>query len=189
MKRTLFHLAIILLGLGHSVSPLSAQEQTNTFRLFGLFSPEAQADFREVLQTIPTVAFVGLDFGRSEVTLRYELPKIFPNMNLKRPPTAEAALKRLDELVRQGSRGAFSLKPVSAVPADRLTKLDIKVMMPDCKGCRHGIYSSVAKLAGVERATVDSKTSVLTAWIDSGVTKRETLIEALKKARVELPSE
>jgi copper chaperone CopZ len=61
--------------------------------------------------------------------------------------------------------------------------------MPDCKGCRHGVYSTIAKIDGVERATVDSKASVVTAWIDAAKTNREVLIAALKKGRVEFPSD
>lgn len=188
MKRILSLLAVVLLSLG-SASSLRAQEQTNTFRVIGLFSPERQDDLRELLQTVSAFQLVSLNFPQAEATLRYELPQLFPNTNLKKPPTADAILKRLDELLRQASQGAFTLRPLCTLPADQLTKLEIKVIMPDCKGCRHGVYSSVAKLEGVERATVDSKTSVLTAWIDGTKTKREALIEALKKARVELPSE
>jgi hypothetical protein len=38
----------------------------------------------------------------------------------------------------------------------------------------------------VERASVESSTRMLTAWIDPSKTTKETLEAALKKARVEL---
>jgi copper chaperone CopZ len=45
---------------------------------------------------------------------------------------------------------------------------------------------TVAKLDGVERATVSITPSAVIAWVDAAKVKRDTLVEALKKARVEL---
>ncbi len=68
---------------------------------------------------------------------------------------------------------------------DKLQKIEIQVGLLDCKGCRYGAYIAIAKLDGVEHATV-SESALLTAWIDPAKTNREALIEALKKGRVEL---
>ena len=47
--------------------------------------------------------------------------------------------------------------------------------------------NAIAKIDGVERASVNSDSRTLTAWIDATKTKKEAIEAALKKARVELP--
>ena len=74
----------------------------------------------------------------------------------------------------------------SAVPADQLTKLEIPIGVLDCKGCRYAAYIAVAKLDGVERATVTTTPSAVVAWVDAAKVKREALVDALKKMRVEV---
>ncbi len=56
----------------------------------------------------------------------------------------------------------------------------------DCKGCAFGAYRAVAKLDGVERATVDFRRGIVTARVDPSKTNREALVAALKKAEVEV---
>jgi len=73
------------------------------------------------------------------------------------------------------------------VPAEKLTKLEVPIGVLDCKGCRYSAYIAVAKLDGVERATVSTTPSAVIAWVDAAKVKREDLVAALKKMRVELP--
>ena len=72
------------------------------------------------------------------------------------------------------------------MPADKLTKVEIPIGVLDCKGCRYAAYQAVAKLEGVERATVSATPSAVIAWIDATKIKRDALEDALKKARVDL---
>ena len=101
-------------------------------------------------------------------------------------PTPDKILARLDQLIGAASTRTFALTARSTVPADKLTKLEIPIGVLDCKGCRYAAYSAVAKLDGVERATVTATPSAVIAWVDAAKVKREALLDALKKIRVEL---
>lgn len=163
-----------------------AEEQTGTYRLIGLSAPEREADLREVMKAVPDVALVSLDAAKAEVTLRYELEKLFPTAKPKQPPAPEKITERISSLIGQASKNTFTVTAPSTVPADKLTKVEIPIGVLDCKACRYAAYQAVAKVDGVERATVSATPSAVIAWIDATKTKREALEEALKKARVEL---
>lgn len=167
---------------------LRAAEETTKHRVIGLSEPDRQNDFREVIRTLPGVELVSLDLESTEATLKYDPAKLISNYNPKKPPTAEAIAKRLEELLQSAAHGTFSLKPVSTVAKDKLKAEEIGVGVLDCKGCRYGAYIAIAKIDGVERATVSSEKSTLTAWIDPSKTNRAALEDALKKAHIEMPS-
>ena len=163
-----------------------AEEQTGTYRLVGLSAPEREPDLREILKTVPDVQFVSLDVAKAEVTLRFDAEKLFLPAKSKTPPAPEKILERLNNLIGQASKNTFNLTARSTVPADKLTKIEILIGVLDCKGCRYAAYQSIAKLDGVESATVSATPSAVIAWIDATKTKREALEDALKKANVEL---
>lgn len=178
--------ASVLCALSLTLPLLHAEEQTGTYRLIGLSAAEREADLREVLKAVPDVALVSLDAAKSEVTLRYELEKLFPTAKPKQPPAPDKITERISSLIGQASKNTFTITTRSIVPADKLTKLEIPIGVLDCKGCRYAAYQAIAKLAGVERATVSTTPSAVIAWIDESKTKREALEEALKRVRVEL---
>ncbi len=178
--------ASILCALSLVLPLLHAEEQTGTYRLFGLSAAEREADLREVLAKVPEVTLVSLDAGKAEVTLRFEAEKLFPPTKAKQPPAADKITARLDTLIGTASTRTFGITERSTVPADKLTKVEILIGVLDCKGCRYAAYQAVAKLDGVERATVSATPSAIIAWIDATKTKREALEEALKKVRVDL---
>lgn len=165
------------------VASLHADEARH--RIIGLSEPSRAQDLREQIKTLPDVELISLDLATTEAAFRYDLTKLIPGFNPKKPPTAETITKRLDELLRAASRGTFTLKPLATLPEDKLQKIDLQVGLLDCKGCRYGAYIAIAKLDGVEHATVN-EAGLLTAWIDPAKTKREALIEALKKGRLEV---
>ena len=178
--------ASLLCALSLVLPLLHAEEQTGTYRLFGLSAAEREADLREVLAKVPEVTLVSLDAGKAEVTLRFEAEKLFPPTKAKQPPAADKITARLDTLIGTASTRTFGITERSTVPADKLTKVEILIGVLDCKGCRYAAYQAVAKLDGVERATVSATPSAVIAWIDATKTKREALEEALKKVRVDL---
>lgn len=180
------NLRAMLCGLLLAVPLLHAEEQTGTYRLIGLSAAEREADLREVMKAVPDVALVSLDAAKSEVTLRYELEKLFATAKPKQPPAPDKITERLSSLIGQASKNTFTVTAPSTVPADKLTKVEIPIGVLDCKGCRFAAYQAVAKLDGVERATVSAKPSAIIAWIDATKTKREALEDALKKVRVDL---
>lgn len=178
--------ASLLCALSLVLPLLHAEEQTGTYRLFGLSAAEREADLREVLAKVPEVTLVSLDAAKAEVTLRFEAEKLFPPTKAKQPPAADKITARLDTLIGTASTRTFGITERSTVPADKLTKVEILIGVLDCKGCRYAAYQAVAKLDGVERATVSATPSAIIAWIDATKTKREALEEALKKVRVDL---
>ena len=180
--------ASVLCALSLAVPLLHAEEQTGTYRLIGLSAAEREADLREVMKAVPDVALVSLDAAKAEVTLRYELEKLFPTAKPKQPPAPEKITERISSLIGQASKNTFTVTAPSTVPADKLTKVEIPIGVLDCKGCRYAAYQAVAKLDGVERASVTATPSAIIAWIDVTKTKREALEDALKKVRVDLLS-
>ena len=154
-------------------------------RIIGLSEPSREQDLRDQVKTMPEVELAALSFDSAEVTFRYDPAKLMPGYNPKKPPAPEAITKRLEDLLRAASNGTFTMVPLSTQPADKLQKIELSCGLLDCKGCRYGAYIAIAKLDGVERATVNEK-ALLTVWIDPAKTNREALVAALKKGRVEL---
>jgi len=177
----------IITGMVLCVMILSSRADESRHHIIGLFEPSRQDDLRECVKTLPEVELANFDYETAEVTFRYDVAKLINGYNPKKPPNAEAITKRLDELLRAASNGTFTLQPPATIPKDKLESVAIRIGILDCKGCRYAAYLAVAKLDGVEWATVDAKTNALQIWIDPAKTKRAALIEALKKARLELP--
>lgn len=168
-----------------SLIALQLQADESKHRIIGLSEPSREQDLREQVQTMPEVEVAALNFDTAEVTFRYDPAKLMPGYNSKKPPEPETITRRLEDLLRAASNGTFTLVPLSTLPADKLQKIEIQCGLLDCKGCRYGAYIAIAKLDGVERATVNDK-ALLTAWIDPAKTNREALEAALKKGHVEL---
>jgi len=163
-----------------------AEESRHGIR--GLSAPEREPDLREAIEGIPGVQLVDLDHDKAEVTLRYDLSALFPNYNPKNPVKLTDIEKSLDGKLRSATQGSFSLRPLCTIPEEELQRVSIKIAIPDCKGCRLGTYNSIAKLDGVELVRLSGDFSEVLAWLDPKKTNRETLIEAMKKSRVEFPS-
>ena len=172
-----------------AVSPLRADEQTGVFRILGLSAPERRADLETAMQAVPDVQLASLDYDKGEATFRFDTAKLLPESKGKATPPADKVIARLNDLLLNASNHSFNVTAPSAVPADKQTKVEIKVGLLDCKGCRYAAYSYIAKIEGVERATVSSQASTATiyAWIDATKTNLEALTAALKKANVPFP--
>ena len=178
--------SVLCCALSLALPLLHAEEQTGIYRLIGLSAAEREADLREVMAKVPEVKLVSLDAAKAEVTLRFDAENLFQPTKSKQPPAADKITARLDSLIGTASARTFGISERSTVPVDKLTKVEILIGVLDCKGCRYAAYQAVAKLDGVERATVSATPSAVIAWIDAKKTKREALEEALKKVRVEL---
>lgn len=157
-------------------------------RILGLSAPEREPDLRATLKAIPEVELVHIDHEKTVVTLRYDPSALFLNENPKKPLKREDIDKRLDAKLRSASRGSFSLRPLCSIPQEELERLSIRILIPDCKGCRLGTYNSIARLDGVEWVRFGDDFSELIAWIDPKRTNRATLIEKMKKDRIEFPN-
>jgi hypothetical protein len=166
----------------------AALAEESRHRILGLSAPEREPDLREAMKAIPEVQLADLDHNKAEVTLRYDCIALFPNHNPERPLKPEDIEKRLDEKLRAATQGSFSLRPLCTLSPDKLEQLSIKIVIPDCKGCRLGTCNSNAKIDGVELVRLSADFSEVIAWIDPDKTNREKLIEKMKKDRIELPT-
>jgi copper chaperone CopZ len=168
--------------------PVAAEEVQVKYRLTGLFQPDRVADLRLQAAELPAnrkiqpveVKLVDVDYDSAIVTFSYDDTKVFKNQK------PEQILKRIDELLRQASKGAFSVSPLSTLPPDRWKMERIAVKGHDCKGCNYGLYRCISNIEGVERAVANFKDGHITAWIDPSKTSREVLVDALRKKQVEL---
>lgn len=161
------------------------------YRLTGLFQPDRVADLRMQAAELPAngknqpveVKLVDVDYDTAVVTFSYDGTKTFKNQK------PDQILNRIDQLLRQASKSAFSVSPLSKLKPEQLKLERIAVAGHDCKGCNFGLYRCLASLEGVERAVASFKDGHITAWIDPLKTNREALVAALKKKEVFIPEE
>ncbi len=187
MKTTLALIPALLIGLAPALAP--AAEALVKCRITGLFQPDRVDDLRRQGGTLriaqggdsAEVRLVEVDYDDAEATYAYD-----PDARPLKGMSAEKARERIDQLLRAASRGAFAALPPSTLPADRRQEVRIGVAGLDCKGCAFGAYRALAKVDGVERATVDFKRGVATARFDPAKASRDALVAALKKAEVEV---
>jgi copper chaperone CopZ len=159
----------------------AAEPQTFKCRVTGLFNHEREADLREAVQKMTDVTVVSIDFDVAEVTFSYDPEKLF-----QKGTKEKDRLERFDNLLRNASNHTFAAKPLFTTPKDKLTRIEITVSAPDCKGCCLGVYQIVANIDGVEQATVDLKSGQVTALIDPSKTGKAALETALKKREVKV---
>ncbi len=161
---------------------LSANARADTIKhqVTGLFMKEREQDLREVIEKIPQVKLVSIDFKNAEATFAYDPVKVCPGAK------PEQFIQRFDSLVRSASNHAFGIKPLRSVPLDKLRLVEIPSAGLDCKACCLAAYEAVYKLEGVERATASFREGRVTALIDPEKTDRAKLEAALKKRGVQL---
>ncbi len=149
-------------------------------RVTGLFSPDREDDLREVIEKLPDVKLVSIDFPTSEAAFTYDSAKLFPGAK------PDQIRERFDNLLRSVSSSTFGIAPLCTTPKDKLTRIEIPVVGLDCKACCLAAYEAIYKIDGVEQATASFKDGRVTALIDPEKTNRKSLEEALKNKRVEL---
>ena len=172
-------LCVTLVATTFAADEKPAPPQEFKHRVTGLFQPDRVDDLRKVVAPLSDVTLVSVDFKSAEAVFNYAAAKLGEGK-------PEKALEHLDNLIRNASRSTLGIKPLSATPREKLTPVEISVLGLDCKACALVAYEAVARVDGVEQATVSFKEGRVAAMIDGTKTKREALIEALKKARVEV---
>jgi copper chaperone CopZ len=158
----------------------SARADQIKYQVTGLFSPDREQDLREVVQSIPQVNLVSIDFTNAEVTFEYDPAKVFPGAK------PEERIQRFDNLLVTASHRTFGVKPLRSVPLDKLQLIEIPVAGLDCKACSLAAYEAVYKLNGVERATASFREGRVTALIDPAKIDRARLVDALEKRGVDV---
>jgi copper chaperone CopZ len=146
----------------------------------GLFSPDRVDDLKAAMELLPDIKLVSVDYKEAEATFEFDPVSVFP----KTKP--DDVVKQFDQKLRQATRSTFGVKPPRTTPADKLKEIEIGIGGLDCKGCALAAYEAVAKLEGVERATVSFKEGWVKAVIDPEKTDRAKLEDALTKKRVKV---
>lgn len=168
MKRSIFGMLLLI-----AVQVLSAGDApplpTVVHRIVGLCYPERVDDLKAAFKERNDVTLVSVDYERAEATLAYDPKRV-----------------SADSLRGIGGNKGFEVMPRSTVPADQLTRIAIAVVGLDCKGCALGTYNAIARIEGVEQATVSYKDGKISVLIDPARTNQAALEDALKKANVTL---
>jgi copper chaperone CopZ len=170
----LFLLALLLAAAAF------AADETVTHRVTGLFSPDRETDLRAVLEQLPEIKLVSLDFEHAEATFTYDPAVAFKSAK------PEEIVKRFDEKLRAVSNSTFGIQPLCPTPKDQLTRVEIPVVGLDCKACGLAAYEAIFKIDGVAQATASFKEGRVTALIDPAKTNRAALDAALEKKQVKL---
>jgi len=157
-----------------------AMPQTVRHQVTGLFSPDRVDDLREAMVEMPDIKLISVEYDKAEAVFEYDPAKAFVGAK------PDQVVERFNNTLRGVTRGTFGIKPLAALPPDKLQRIEISVVGLDCKGCSLGAYEAVYKLDGVERATASFKTGLVIALVDPTKTNRAALEEALKQRRVEL---
>ncbi len=167
-------------------SPAS-DRQTVTYRLLGFGSAEQLDDLREAVSQVTEFQLVDIDAKLHEVTLSYDLRRLFPQSPANHQPKPDAVLQQIDNRLRQMSFGAFSVKPLLGEARAKLKREEVAVSIPDCKACRLHICQAASKIDGVEQSEFIREQSRLIVWLDPEKCALDKLREALSKAKIEFP--
>jgi copper chaperone CopZ len=145
-----------------------------------LFSPDREADLKMVMQKIPDVTLVSVDFDAGEATFEYDVKKAFGS------PTPEQIPERLNGKLRGASNSTFGVKPLSKIPRDKLERIEIPVYGLDCKACSFACYKMLDDVDGVEYAIASFKEQKAVVLIDPSKTNRAALEKRMKEREVSL---
>lgn len=153
-------------------------------RITGLFSPDRQDDLRKMIDQVPDVKLVSIDYENAEATFAYDPPTLFADADAEQLP------ERFTNLLRSISPyPTFAIHPLYTGPREKLQLVEIGIVGHDCKGCSFAAYEAIYEIEGVERATASFKEGLVTARIDSAKTDRAALEAALKAKGVQLKDE
>lgn len=169
-----------LLILLFAIATALADEASFTHRVTGLFSPDRETDLRAVIEKVPGVKLVSLDFAHAEAVFSYDPAVAFKDTK------PEQIVERFNDLLRNATRSTFGIAKLDPTPKDKLTRVEIPVAGMDCKACCLAAYEIIYQIDGVTAATASFKDGLITALIDPARTNREALETALKTRNVTL---
>lgn len=176
----LIRIASMCLGLLFASGAMAAEPTALKVRVTGMFSADREKDLRAVFAEWPEVKLTAVDFDHAEVMLSFDSDNLFPKVK------PADIITRLHDRVGTLSTHTFGIKPASAVPRDKLKRVEIPVAGLDCKACCLAAYEIVAKIDGVEQATASFKDGRISALIDPARADKAKLEAALKQRGVTL---
>ena len=178
MKAFLLLLLSAALTLAADPPAREPNPQIFTHRITGLFAPDREADLRQILADVPGVELVSLDFEHAEGQFRYDPAITFKDVK------PENIVQSLGNRIANASNHTFGIQPLFPTPHDQLTKVEIPIVLLDCRACCLGAYEILYRLDGV--AQVTATPHEITALIDPAKTNKDALVEMLKKRQVKV---
>lgn len=148
-------------------------------RVTGLFDRERHDEFRAAIEEFREVELVSFDPEVAEATLAYA-----PDAPSLRGVKPDDVIRRLNERLRQLTRGTFGLKAPGDVPRDKLERIELAVRGLDCPACSLAAYETLTRIDGVEQAQLSFREGRAVAWIDPARTNCDALVNALQKRGV-----
>jgi copper chaperone CopZ len=173
-------LVVVCLCYTQRASAEDSVKSQGKFRVFGLFSPDREQDLRQVMEKLPDVTLVDVDFSTGEATFEFDIKKVFGS------PTPEQIPERLNHQLRSVSNSTFGVKPLCTIPRDKLEMIEIPVYGLDCKACSFACYKMLAETEGVEYAVASFKEQRAKVLIDPTKTNRAALEKLMKEREVSL---
>lgn len=170
-------LACVVAALVHGADEKAAGTVSVKFRITGLFALERQDDLRTAVSKMPDFTLAAIDFPNGEVTFSYDSAKVLKGAK------PDHVQNTIDSQLKQASNHTFGVTAPCAI-RDKLTRVEIRVGVLDCKACGLGVYWAVNNIKGVEQTTVSLKDGLVTAWIDTEKTDRAALVKTLKSREI-----
>lgn len=165
---------------GQDPAATSTEPRVVRVRVLGLFSPERVDVLREAAFSIEEAMLTDVDFDGAHATV-----EILSDKGWKDVP-AEKLVERIDQELRQASRSTIGAAPASETPPERLEQTEIAAGGCACRACELAAYEAVARVEGVEHATVSFADGRVVARFDREKTNRAALEAALKERGVTL---
>jgi hypothetical protein len=81
-----------------------AEPQNFTHSVFGLFSPDREADLREAVAKLPGISVVSVDFDRAEVVFSYDPDAAFKGSKEARCRAEKVAKRRYKKRIGSGDK-------------------------------------------------------------------------------------
>jgi copper chaperone CopZ len=149
-------------------------------RVLGLFSPARVEALRKAAASIEDATLKDVDYEAAHATFEVRSDKAWKDVPTEKLP------ERVDQALRQASRSTFSAAPASETPPERIAEVVIAAGGCVCRACELAAYEAVARVEGVERATVSFAESSVVVRYDREQTDLAAIEEALKKRGVTL---
>jgi mercuric ion binding protein len=176
---SLFATAFAPQAFGQEPAPRS-EPRIIRVRVLGLFSSARVEALREAAASIEDAALKDVDYETAHATFEVRPDKAWKDVPAEKLP------ERIDQALRQASRSTFSAAPASETPAERIEEVTIAAGGCACRACELAAYEAVAKVEGVERATVSFTDSSVIVRFDREKSNRAALEAALKQRGVTL---
>jgi len=158
-----------------------AAEQKVEYAVRGLFQPDRKTVLSSAAKTLQNCRLVEVSYEKATATFAYD-----DEAQGFKKAKPEQVLQQIDNQIRNLTGSTFSIVPQSTLGEDKLERIDFMVEGLDCLGCSYGLYVTVEKLQGVERAYASFHDGRLAVFIDPTKTNREALAEVLKKREIKV---